>query len=89
MARDWDQGRRLKFVFRGVQGFLVPGYLEFPRAGQKPYPLVLLLHGWSGSKEDWYIDDNYINGGVMRKALLEAGYASWRGCRHTASAATK
>ena len=24
---------------------------------------------------DWYKDDNYINGGVMRKALLDAGYA--------------
>jgi dienelactone hydrolase len=62
-------------VFRGAQGFLVPGYIQFPKGGQKPWPLVLLLHGWSGSKEDWYKDDNYINGGVMRKALLEAGYA--------------
>ena len=27
--------RYREFVFRGAQGFLVPGYLEFPRAGQK------------------------------------------------------
>jgi len=72
---DMDGGKRQKIVFRGVQGFLVPGYIHFPGAGQKPWPLVLLLHGWSGSKEEWYKDDNFINGGVMRKALLEAGYA--------------
>ena len=77
LVREWDQdgGKRQKIVFRGAQGFLVPGYVEFPKAGQKPWPLVLLLHGWSGSKEDWYKDDNFINGGLMRKALLEAGYA--------------
>jgi dienelactone hydrolase len=72
---DLDGRKRQKIVFRGAQGFLVPGYVEFPKTGQKPYPLVLLLHGWSGSKEDWYKDDNYINGGIMRKALLDEGYA--------------
>ena len=72
---EQDGGKRQKLVFRGAQGFLVPGYLELPVIGGKPYPLVLLLHGWSGSKEDWYRDDNYISGGVMRKALVGAGYA--------------
>jgi dienelactone hydrolase len=77
VVRQWDQDRTLrqKIVFRGAQGFLVPGYVEFPKSAKKPCPLVLLLHGWSGGKEDWYQDDNYINGGVMRKALLDAGYA--------------
>ena len=73
--RDEAGGTRQKIVFRGAQGFLVPGYLEFPKAGQKPYPLVLCLHGWSGSKEDWYRDSNIISGGEMRKALLGAGCA--------------
>jgi len=27
------------------------------------------------TKEDWLKDDNYINGGLMRKALLDAGYS--------------
>lgn len=66
---------RQKIVFRGAQGFLVPGQIEFPKSGSKPFPLVLLLHGWSGSKEDWWKDDNYVYGGLTRKALLEAGYA--------------
>ena len=72
---DMDGGKRQKIVFRGAQGFLVPGYIQFPKTGQRPWPLVLLLHGWSGSKEEWYKDNNFISGGEMRKALLEAGYA--------------
>jgi dienelactone hydrolase len=76
IVREWNQQtKREKIVFRGAQGFLVPGYLEFPGSAQKPCPLILLLHGWSGSKEDWYKDDNGISGGVMRKALLNEGYA--------------
>jgi dienelactone hydrolase len=78
IVREWRQGGGLKqkLVFRGAQGLLVPGYLEFPGTNQRPWQLVLLLHGWSGGKEDWYHDDNYINGGLMRKALLDAGYAT-------------
>ncbi len=77
IVQEWKQGGGLKqkFVFRSAQGFLVPGFIEFPKTNAKPYRLVLLLHGWSGGKDDWYHDDNYINGGLMRKALLEAGYA--------------
>lgn len=66
---------REKIVFRGAQGFLVPAYLQFPREGQGPFPCVLLLHGWSGAKDHWWIDSNYISGGIARKALLEAGFA--------------
>jgi dienelactone hydrolase len=73
--RDRDDTLRQKIVFRGAQGFLVPGYLELPKKGAKPYPLILLLHGWSGSKEGWYEDGNIMNGGEMRKALLKEGYA--------------
>lgn len=77
VVNQWDKPDTLrqKFVFRGAQGFLVPGYLEFPKAAAKPCPLVLLLHGWSGSKEAWYVDGNNHSGGEMRKALLGAGYA--------------
>jgi dienelactone hydrolase len=77
VVRQWDKSDTLreKFVFRGAQGFLVPGYLEFPKTATKPYPLVLLLHGWSGSKENWYEEGNILSGGEMRKALLGAGFA--------------
>jgi pimeloyl-ACP methyl ester carboxylesterase len=66
---------RRKVVFCSARSFLVPGYLEFPKQGKPPYPCVLLLHGWSGSKENWWEDGNYISGGNARKALLAKGYA--------------
>ena len=74
---DFEDLAREKIVFRSTQGRLVPGYLQLPSTGKAPYPCVLLLHGWSGSKESWYVDGGYINGGNIRKALLERGYATF------------
>ncbi len=73
--REKDGFIREKVVFRGVQGFLVPGYLQYSAEQAAARPCVLLLHGWSGSKESWWQDDNYISGGNVRRALLEAGCA--------------
>lgn len=66
---------REKIVFRGVQGFLVPGYLQYGADGKGARPCVLLMHGWSGSKEAWWQDGGYLTGGIVRKRLLEVGYA--------------
>ncbi len=73
--KELNDGLREKIVLRGVQGFLVPGYLQLPATGDGPFACVLLLHGWSGSKDSWYQDGNYISGGDARRALLEAGFA--------------
>ena len=70
-----DNTFREKVVFRGAQAFLVPGYLQYPVDLTKPRPCVLLLHGWSGSKEHFWKDGGYISGGNIRTALLAAGYA--------------
>src|SRR3989442_1276683 len=45
VVRQWapDDAPRQKIAFRGAQGFLVPGYVEFPKSGRKPCPLVMLL----------------------------------------------
>lgn len=77
IVQEWDKEDTLrqKFVFRGAQGFLVPGFLEIPKQTAPPLPLVLLLHGWSGTKQHWWEDGNIVSGGEMRKALLGAGYA--------------
>jgi dienelactone hydrolase len=72
---DKDDLPREKIVFRGVQGFLVPAYLQLPPGQSAGCPCVLLLHGWSGSKEAWWQDGNYISGGNARRALLAAGFA--------------
>ncbi len=66
---------RYKVVFRGVRGAMVPGYLQIPDDAVAPYPCVLLMHGWSGSKMSWWQDGGFISGGDARKALLKAGYA--------------
>lgn len=72
---DGGKTVRDKVTFWGVRGFWVPGYLEVPKDGAAPHPCVLLLHGWSWSKDSWYDDDNDVYGGNMRRALLEAGFA--------------
>jgi len=76
VVREWrkEGTLRQKIVFRGAQGFLVPGYIEIPDKAARPCPLVLLLHGWSGSKEMWF-DGRNKSGCEMREALLGAGYA--------------
>jgi dienelactone hydrolase len=71
-----DGHRREKIVLRTTQGFLTSGYLQLPSAQEGSFHCVLLLHGWSGSKESWYQDNNYISGGNIRKRLLELGYAT-------------
>ncbi len=70
-----DATPREKIVFRGAQGFYVPGYFQLPPDRQGPVPCVLLLHGWSGSKANFWTDNNYISGGNVRRALLKAGLA--------------
>jgi dienelactone hydrolase len=72
---ETDTTVRRKVVFRGTRSFLVPGYLEFPKNAEPPYRCVVLCHGWSGGKQNWWEDGNYISGGDARKALVEKGYA--------------
>ena len=61
-------------VFRSTRGFMVPGYLEVPKSAEAPYPCVLLMHGWSGSKETWWQNRGY-NRGDIRGELLKRGVA--------------
>ena len=63
---------RYKIVFRGVRGFLVPSYHELPVDRDGPFPCVLLMHGWSGSKQSWWQDDGYISGGPLPRRLRPA-----------------
>lgn len=74
VEKRWGSPRE-KVVFRGAQGFYVPGYFQLPPSPKGAVPCVLLLHGWSGSKENYWTDDNYIHGGNVRKALLAEGMA--------------
>ncbi len=73
--KDEEKSVRRKIVFRSARSFLVPGYLEFPKHVASPYPIILLMHGWSGSKESWWKPGGYISGGNARQALLDKGIA--------------
>ena len=66
---------REKIVFSGTDGERVPGYLVIPVQGSGPYPIVLLLHGFTDSKEGWWKDDSYGKGGLVSKGLLEKGFS--------------
>ncbi|WP_073061049.1 dienelactone hydrolase family protein [Fodinibius roseus] len=65
---------RERISFRGALGSKVPGYLALPTNKMGPYPVVLLLHGVTSSKESWWEENS-----TMRKLtiqLLESGYAA-------------
>ena len=66
---------REKIIFSSTQDNRVPGYLAIPKTGTAPYPCVLLLHGFNGSKENWWIDDSFISGGQLTEQLLKSGFA--------------
>ena len=72
-----DNALREKIVFRGVQGFLVPAYFQLPSETDGPHPCVLLLHGWSGSKENWWENDNFISGGNVRLRSWRLAMRCW------------
>ncbi len=76
VEREKKEGTvRDKVVFRSTRSFMVPGYFEVSETAKAPYPCVVLMHGWSGGKKNWWEDGGYIHGGEVRKALLEAGFA--------------
>ena len=76
VEREKKEGTtRDKVVFRSTRSFMVPGYFEVSESAKAPYPCVVLMHGWSGGKKNWWEDGGYIHGGEVRKALLAAGFA--------------
>ncbi|HET9317054.1 MAG TPA: alpha/beta fold hydrolase [Vicinamibacteria bacterium] len=67
---------REKVVFTGSRGDRVPGWLMLPRAGARPFPVVVILDGWMGTKDRWWADDTWPQGGLFTKALAAAGIAA-------------
>jgi len=60
-----------KIIFQGTHDDRVPGYMAIPKNGTKPYPCVILLHGFGGSKESWW-DGERVS---LTTELLKSGYA--------------
>lgn len=55
VPEHWPDLRALRFEFSS-RGDRVPGRLLLPPRGEGPFPVILLQHGRSGSKEAEYID---------------------------------
>ena len=63
-----------KVVFSSFHDGKVPGLLALPTEGEAPFPVVLLLHGVTGNKEQW-LDDDFTHGGEVSAGLLKQGFA--------------
>jgi dienelactone hydrolase len=66
---------RQKVVFSGQGLTRVPGYLLLPKAGKPPFPVVILLHGITGSKEGWFEPEGWAYGTRLIDPLIAAGDA--------------
>ena len=75
VKRDFPAYTREKIVFSGVQQIRVPGLLLTPKAGRPPYPVVILLHGITGTKESWFEPDGWAYGPRLIDPLVTAGIA--------------
>ncbi len=63
-----------RFAFDSYHGGSVPGFLAIPEKGDEPFPVVLLLHGITGEKENW-LEGTFTNGKMVVQGLLDQGYA--------------
>ncbi len=64
---------REKILFRGALGSKIHGYLALPTSKKRPYPVVLLLHGVTSSKESWWEEGSAMR--MLTIQLLESGFA--------------
>jgi dienelactone hydrolase len=64
-----------KIAFKGAGEFLVPVYFAVPKKGKPPYPCILLLHGMTLSKEQWWEADSWHKGPALAPKLLANGFA--------------
>jgi dienelactone hydrolase len=72
--RTTERGRVVKLVFRSAGARPVPALLELPLEAQAPYPVVILIHGISRSKEYWWSFGTTTEG-KHKDRLLAEGFA--------------
>lgn len=60
---------RQKLVFSAPLQPRVPAVLAIPKTGTRPFPVVVLMHGYTADKNGWFSD------GSMVEPLIKAGMA--------------
>ena len=70
----WEGFRREKVTF-SLDGELVDAYLALPKKHAPPFACIIGMHGFTGSKGEWFDIDLYTKGGNLVKELLDVGYA--------------
>lgn len=63
---------REKIMFRGHRS-QAHGYIAIPKRGTAPYPVVILIHGVTSSKESWWEENSTM--AQLTQQLLTSGYA--------------
>ena len=59
---------------RGADGERIPTRVLEPEGRIANPPIAVLLHGLTRRKEDWLSDAGPTHGGILKDALLKAGY---------------
>jgi dienelactone hydrolase len=73
--QDYAGSSQEKIIFAGANYSKVPSFLLLPNNGKKKHPVVLIVDGYSGTKERWLQDASWPLGGLVTKSLLKAGFA--------------
>jgi len=74
-TRAFPTFTREKIVFTGIQRSRVPGYLALPAQRTGRVPVVILIDGVTGTKDRWFVQDNWPHGLLVTRALIDAGMA--------------
>ncbi|HQK96192.1 MAG TPA: alpha/beta fold hydrolase [Armatimonadota bacterium] len=53
LVRDAGEATVNHVVFSSTNGERVPALVAIPKKGDGPFPALVLLHGYTGSKDDW------------------------------------
>jgi len=71
-AKEMDGFTREKIVFTSLNDARVPGILGIPTNSEPPFPCIVLLHGITGNKDNWW---QKKEDKTVPEQFLEAGYA--------------
>lgn len=73
--QDYAGASNERIVFTGANYSKVPSFLITPKDGKEKHPVILIVDGYSGTKERWLQDDSWPLGGLVTKSLLKNGFA--------------